>query len=247
MPFQPTTKTIDDLLLGTHTDYINPWVTVHDEVDYTTPIALSFPIMKLVTEVGSLKEVLDMFKLPGLSMSYDVEFDKFNSWTASSSVDIYKYPLHHIQSELYAELEATKKAIKERNNTQTLIEPSQTLDTAKSQEEVTSVCLNHDHRTDASLETPNTTIPNNDISNSNSTEEQGVDLDDDSGVSFDEGGYKTQSGKVYRFSLAEVKIELIAAIEKLPDGSDTVMISSGVEKFTYNRKVDFSSLAHMVK
>ena len=247
MPFQPTTKTIDDLLLGTHTDYINPWITVHDEVDYTTPIALSFPIMKLVTEVGSLKEVLDMFKLPGLSMSYDVEFDKFNSWTASSSVDIYKYPLHHIQSELYAELEATKKAIKERNNAQTLIEPSQTLDTAKSQEEVTSVCLNHDHRTDASPETPNTTIPNNDTSNSNSVEERGVDLDDDSGVVFDEGGHKTQSGKVYRFCLAEVKIELIAAIEKLPDGSDTVMISSGVEKFTYNRKVDFSSLAHMVK
>jgi hypothetical protein len=203
--------------------------------------------MKLVTEVGSLKEVLDMFKLPGLSMSYDVEFDKFNSWTASSSVDIYKYPLHHIQSELYAELEATKKAIKERNNAQTLIEPSQTLDTAKSQEEVTSVCLNHDHRTDASPETPNTTIPNNDTSNSNSVEERGVDLDDDSGVVFDEGGHKTQSGKVYRFCLAEVKIELIAAIEKLPDGSDTVMISSGVEKFTYNRKVDFSSLAHMVK
>lgn len=247
MSFQSTTKTLDDLLLGTHTDYINPWVTVHDEVDYTTPIALSFPIMKLVTELGSLKEVLDMFKLPGLSMSYDVEFDKFNSWTASSSVDIYKYPLHHIQSELYAELEVTKKAIKERNNTQTLIEPSQTLDTAKSQEEVTSVCLNHDHRTDASLETSNTTTPNNDISNSNSAEEQGVDLDDDSGVFFDEGRHKTQSGKVYHFSLAEVKIELIAAIEKLPDGSDTVMISSGVEKFTYNRKVDFSSLAHMVK
>ena len=247
MPFQPTTKTIDDLLLGTHTDYINPWVTVHDEVDYTTPVALSFPIMKLVTEVGSLKEVLDMFKLPGLSMSYDVEFDKFNSWTASSSVDIYKYPFHHIQSELYAELEATKKAIKERDNTKTLIEPSHTLDIAKSQEEVTSVCLNHDHRTDASLETPNTTIPNNEISNSNSAEEQGVDLDDDSGVAFDEGGHKTQSGKVYHFSLAEVKMELIAAIEKLPDGSDTVIISSGVEKFTYNRKVDFSSLAHMVK
>ncbi len=92
MAFQKVDKTIDQVLLGTHTDYINCWALVHDEGDLFVPVELRNPIMKKVTSLVSLKELLDKYKLPGVSMSYDVEFDDWGSWTASKSVDVYAYP-----------------------------------------------------------------------------------------------------------------------------------------------------------
>lgn len=111
LEFVETEKTMEDFLLGTHTDYLNPWITVHDEVDFVVPKALSAPIMKTVSIIASLKELIDKYKLPGLSMSYDIEFDRWNSWTASSDVDIYAYPLNHKEAEIYEELKRVESIL----------------------------------------------------------------------------------------------------------------------------------------
>jgi hypothetical protein len=101
MAFIRVDKTVDDVLCETHVDYINLWACVHDEGDLYVPTALRSAIMKKVTSLVSLKELLDKYKLPGLSMSYDVEFDKWLSWTASDSVDIYTYPENREEGILY--------------------------------------------------------------------------------------------------------------------------------------------------
>lgn len=130
MAFVETNKSLDDILLGTHTDYIHAWATVHDEVDFTVPTALSAPIMKQITATCSLKELLDKFQLPGVAMSYDVEFDKYGSWTASSSVDVYQYPLNHIHSEYLSELKDIKTKLHEKTDTnpnQEAVSPKQNI------------------------------------------------------------------------------------------------------------------------
>lgn len=95
MPFQKVEKTVDEVLTGTHVDYINLWASVHDEGDLYVPEEIRNAIMKKVTSLVSLKDLLDKYKLPGLSMSYDVEFDPWLSWTAAEDVDIYAYPENH--------------------------------------------------------------------------------------------------------------------------------------------------------
>lgn len=106
---QATKKTMDEYLLGTHTDYITCWATVHDEVDYVVPLAIRNGVMKKVSHVGSLKDLFDKFKLPGLSMLYDIEFDKYNSWTAGSSVPIYQYPMNRQEDVMRKMWEESKK------------------------------------------------------------------------------------------------------------------------------------------
>ena len=44
-------------------------------------------------------------------MSYDIEFDRWNSWTASSDVDIYAYPLNHREAEIYEELKRVESIL----------------------------------------------------------------------------------------------------------------------------------------
>lgn len=97
MPFIPTEKSMDEILCGTFVDYLNVWATVHDEGDLLVPTELRDAIMKKVTNLGSLKDLIDKYKLSGLAMSFDVEFDDWGSWTADKSVDIYTYPNHHIE------------------------------------------------------------------------------------------------------------------------------------------------------
>lgn len=112
MPFVDTDKTMDELLLGTHTDYIDVWVSVHDEVDLVVPEYLRNPIMKRVVSEISLKDVLDKFKLSGLGLSFDVEFDKWQAWTASDSVAIYKYPKTQQEDSFMQKLANSLKSLK---------------------------------------------------------------------------------------------------------------------------------------
>lgn len=97
MPLVSTQETMDEILCGTFVDYINTWATVHDEADLIVPTFLRDAIMNKVVSLASLKDLLDKYGLPGLAMSFDVEFDKWGSWTASSSVDIYSYPSNAIE------------------------------------------------------------------------------------------------------------------------------------------------------
>lgn len=101
MPFvEAKHETVDEYLLRSHTDYLNMWASVHDEGDFTVPQFLRNCIMKKVVEVASLKDLLDKYKIPGLAMSYDVEFDDHNSWTAGKQVNIYEYPAN-LQEHIY--------------------------------------------------------------------------------------------------------------------------------------------------
>lgn len=110
MPFgEPKHKDLDGYLLGTHTDYINVWASVHDEDDLYLPVFLRNPIMKAVVKQISLKELLDKYKIPGLAMSYDVEFDDTQSWSARKQVNIYEYPETRNESILFDLWQNSKK------------------------------------------------------------------------------------------------------------------------------------------
>jgi hypothetical protein len=133
MAFQKVDKTVDDILLGTHVDYINCWASVHDEGDLYVPKVLRNPIMKKVTALTSLKELLDKYKLPGVSMSYDVEFDDWNSWTAAKSVDIYAYPENQKESVLRDMWEKSKEldikpSVEETSKGKVIIKPYHEVD-----------------------------------------------------------------------------------------------------------------------
>lgn len=93
MPFvTPTQPNLDAYLVKSHVDYLNIWASVHDEGDFTVLQFLRNAIMKTTVDEVSLKDLLDKYNLPGLGMSYDVEFDEFLSWTAGESVNVYEYP-----------------------------------------------------------------------------------------------------------------------------------------------------------
>ncbi len=92
---------VDAYLVRTHTDYINTWASVHDECDFTVPKFLRDAVMKKVSGIASLKDLLDKYKLPGISMSYDIEWDNYGSWTAGKSTDIYIYPKNREELKFY--------------------------------------------------------------------------------------------------------------------------------------------------
>lgn len=101
MPFLKSDKTLDDYLSGTHTDYFTPWSLVHDEMDLVVLKDLMPPLMKQIVKKSALKKLFGISGIPGMGVSFDVEYDNYNSWAATRTLNVYEYPLHRKENKLY--------------------------------------------------------------------------------------------------------------------------------------------------
>lgn len=108
--FVETTKTIKDFKLEVHQDYLMPFMVIHDEVDYICDTFMMKPIM---TKVGRLSEVTKVFDKIGykfVRFVFDLEYDKYSSFTASNSFSQYEYSMKKFNNNKEVIVQTKKEA-----------------------------------------------------------------------------------------------------------------------------------------
>lgn len=108
--FVETTKTIKDFKLEVHQDYLMPFMVIHDEVDYICDTFMMKPIM---TKVGRLSEVTKVFDKIGykfVRFVFDLEYDKYSSFTASNSFSQYEYSMKKFDNNKEVTIQTKKEA-----------------------------------------------------------------------------------------------------------------------------------------
>lgn len=109
--FVKTTKTIKDFKLEVHQDYLMPFMVIHDEVDYICDTFMMKPIM---TKVGRLSEVTKVFDKIGykfVRFVFDLEYDKYSSFTASNSFSQYEYSMKKFNNNKEVIVQTKKEAL----------------------------------------------------------------------------------------------------------------------------------------
>lgn len=91
---------LSDEILGVQQDMLAIFLHVHDEADYLVDKILMKPIMTKVAEVSENKRFFNRFGLPFVNMYFDIEFDKWDSFTAKESFSPSKYEYDQIVSAL---------------------------------------------------------------------------------------------------------------------------------------------------
>ena len=86
-------KSLDDYLRNIHQDYLINFLSVHDEVVQKVDKHLAQPIMVEIAKKSMLPDIFDKTSIPYIQFTFDFEYDKHGSYTASSSFDIYKYTI----------------------------------------------------------------------------------------------------------------------------------------------------------
>jgi len=83
-------KTVDDYKKSVQQDMVVLVNTVHDEIDYLIDGKLLKPILKKVSNISTLKKTINKLGLPYLNFLFDIEFDKYNSWTSKEALNVYE-------------------------------------------------------------------------------------------------------------------------------------------------------------
>ena len=111
-------KTIDDYKKSVQQDMLVFVNTVHDEIDYMVDNYLLKALLKKLSEISTLKKTINKLGIPYLNFLFDIEYDKYGSWTSKTALDIYQVTRNK------KELEAFKKyqSIKEGNTKETVEE-----------------------------------------------------------------------------------------------------------------------------
>lgn len=91
--FIDTDKTIKDFKLEVHQDYLMPFMVIHDEVDYICDTFLMKPIMTKVARISEVIKVFDKIGYKFVRFVFDLEYDKYSSFTASNSFSQYEYQM----------------------------------------------------------------------------------------------------------------------------------------------------------
>ena len=105
-------KNVDDYKKSIQQDMLVFINTVHDEIDYIVDGYLLKGLLKKLSEISTLKKTINKLGIPYLNFLFDIEYDKYNSWTSKTSLDVYQVARNE------AELKALRKyqSIKERDN-----------------------------------------------------------------------------------------------------------------------------------
>ena len=86
-------KTIKDLLVNLHQDLFINNFSVHDEIVNLIDRHLHRPLALQMVRLIELQNVFNRLKVPYITFKFDVEFDKWGSYTATSALNPYKYHL----------------------------------------------------------------------------------------------------------------------------------------------------------
>lgn len=108
--FVDTTKTIKDFKLEVHQDYLMPFMVIHDEVDYICDTFMMKPIMTKVSRISEVVKVFDKIGYKFVRFVFDLEYDKYSSFTASNSFSQHKYQMKKFDNSKQVVVETKKEA-----------------------------------------------------------------------------------------------------------------------------------------
>lgn len=106
-------KKIDDYKKSVQQDMVVFVNTVHDEIDYIVDDYLLKPLLKKVTEISTLKKTINKLGIPYLNFLFDIEYDKYNSWTSSTALDIYQVTRNQDELNSFRKYQSIKETIKQ--------------------------------------------------------------------------------------------------------------------------------------
>jgi len=124
MPFVSTNKSIDDFKKNIHQDYVYVPLTIHDEEDVVVDKYLKEGILYKLTKISENKKVFDKFGFKFINFYFDVEHDKFDSFTSSSSFNPMEVEVKRIEEVICDELGVVKTS--ETSDAQPVIEENYT-------------------------------------------------------------------------------------------------------------------------
>lgn len=91
MPLISSNKTIGNIFENCHQDVVINAMSIHDELTMITDKYLFPAISVKMAQIAELPNIFDKIGFPFIKFQFDFEFDKWGSYTASSSTDPYEY------------------------------------------------------------------------------------------------------------------------------------------------------------
>lgn len=102
-------RKLDDYKKSIQQDMIVFINTVHDEIDYLVDDYLLKALLKKLTEISTLKKTINKLGIPYLNFLFDIEYDKYNSWTSSTALDIYRVTRNQAEYDSLKKYQAIKE------------------------------------------------------------------------------------------------------------------------------------------
>jgi len=126
MPFIECNKSREDLLRGLHQDTFINIFSVHDETVQSLDKRLAQPIMTRMIQMAELDKIFSQVDLPFIKFKFDVEYDKFGSYTASQAFDVYEYAMesYKIMRGYNKDTDSSPDAKEDNNKNEVLEEPT---------------------------------------------------------------------------------------------------------------------------
>lgn len=76
-------------------------ITVHDEIDYVTDFSMLKFLAKKLSTYLDLTEYYKKFGVPYIRYLFDIEFDGWGAWTASTGLPVYELPASREENTAY--------------------------------------------------------------------------------------------------------------------------------------------------
>lgn len=102
-------KKLDDYKKSIQQDMLVFVNTVHDEIDYLVDNYLLKSLLKKLAEVSTLKKTINKLGIPYLNFLFDIEYDKYNSWTSSTALDIYQVARNQAEYNSFKKYQSIKE------------------------------------------------------------------------------------------------------------------------------------------
>jgi len=113
-------KRIDDYKKSVQQDMLVFVNTVHDEVDYMVDNYLLKSLLKKLAEISTLKKTINKLGIPYLNFLFDIEYDKYNSWTSKTALDVYQVTRNEDELDSFKKYQSIREG-----NTQTVTEETE--------------------------------------------------------------------------------------------------------------------------
>jgi len=106
-------KSIDDYKKSIQQDMLVFVNTVHDEIDYLVDNYLLKALLKKLSEISTLKKTINKLGVPYLNFLFDIEYDKYGSWTSKTALDVYQVTRNQEELDALKKYQSIKEGIKE--------------------------------------------------------------------------------------------------------------------------------------
>jgi len=100
MPLIKLDKTMKEVMLNLHQDLFINNFSVHDEIVNIMDRFLHQPLALQMVRIIELQKVFNQVGYPYITFKFDVEYDKWGSYTATSSLNPYTYHLEIMKWQL---------------------------------------------------------------------------------------------------------------------------------------------------